>query len=254
MIPKELKPDGLYDLIRVGKDNDGGYLVCKNSINKSDILISFGISDDFSFEEGFKKFNNVKIISFDPIVSNFFFIKKIIKNLLKFNFKVFCHNVINYIKFKKFFDNKNNILIKKKIGKGGSLPYEHIDFNEIIKLTNNCSSIFLKIDIEGDEYKVLDDIINNDELINSIVIEFHNADLHMNKIINFINDINLSLVHIHPNNYSNYEKNEIPSSLEMTFSKNPELINNEVTFPHHLDQKNNPDAEDFKLLFKVEND
>ena len=114
MIPKELKPDKLYDLIRVGKDNDGGYLVCKNSINKSDILISFGISDDFSFEENFKKFNNVKTISFDPTVSNFFFFKKIIKNLLKLNFKVFCHNVINYIKFKIFFDNKNNILIKKK--------------------------------------------------------------------------------------------------------------------------------------------
>ena len=30
----------------------------------------------------------------------------------------------------------------------GSASYEHFDFNEIIKLTNYSSSIFLKIDIE----------------------------------------------------------------------------------------------------------
>ena len=32
-------------------------------------------------------------------------------------------------------------------------------------------------------------------------------------------------------------KDGIASCLEMTFSKNPELINNEVAFPHNLDQK-----------------
>ena len=62
MIPKELKPNSLYDLIRVGKDNDGGYLVCRNSVNNSDILISFGISDDFSFEEQFQKLKNIIVV------------------------------------------------------------------------------------------------------------------------------------------------------------------------------------------------
>ena len=253
MLPKEFKPKGLFDLVRVGKDNDGGYLICKKSLKETEYLLSFGISDDFSFEENFKRINNIKIISFDPTVSNFFFIKKIIKNLEKLNFKIFCHNIINFTKFKKFFDNKNNILIKKKIGKGGSLSHEHIEFNEIIKLTNDSSSIFLKIDIEGSEYRILDDIINNNKIIKGIAIEFHDVDLHIDKIINFINKINLPLVHVHPNNYSMYGKDEIASCLEMTFSKNPELINNEVTFPHNLDQKNNPDADDLKIHFKVEN-
>ena len=43
----------------------------------------------------------------------------------------------------------------------------------------------------------LDDIINNNKLIEGIAIEFHDADLHTDKIINFINKINLSLVHVH---------------------------------------------------------
>ena len=40
-------------LIRLGKKNDGGYLVSKNDIDKSDLLLSLGIYDDWSFENDF---------------------------------------------------------------------------------------------------------------------------------------------------------------------------------------------------------
>ena len=69
MLPNKLKPDGLYKLIRVGKDNDGGYLVCEESVINSDTLISFGISDDFSFEEHFQKINNINILAYDHTVN-----------------------------------------------------------------------------------------------------------------------------------------------------------------------------------------
>ena len=249
MLPKEFKPDGLFDLVRVGKNNDGGYLISKKNLEKSEYLLSFGISDDFSFEEDFKKYKNTKIISFDPTVSDVFFLKKIIKNLLKLHFRKFIYSFKNFINFKKFYNKKNNLLIKKKIGKGGSLSYDNIDFKKIIELTDDNSSIFLKIDIEGDEYRILEDIINNEKIIEGIAIEFHDVDLHLDKIIYFIKKINLTLIHIHPNNYSSYGKDGIPSSLEMTFSKNPELKKKEVSFPHELDQKNNPDTEDLKLNF-----
>ncbi len=55
MLPKEFKPKGLFDLVRVGKDNDGGYLICKKSLKETEYLLSFGISDDFSFEENLKE-------------------------------------------------------------------------------------------------------------------------------------------------------------------------------------------------------
>ena len=58
MLPNEFKPRGLYDLIRFGKDNDGGYLIGRNSALKSEYLISFGINDDWSFEEHLQKYNS----------------------------------------------------------------------------------------------------------------------------------------------------------------------------------------------------
>ena len=73
MLANKLKPDGLYKLIRVGKDNDGGYLICENSLKNSNILISFGISDDFSFERHFQTINDIDIFAYDPSVNlNFF--------------------------------------------------------------------------------------------------------------------------------------------------------------------------------------
>ena len=50
---KILKPKYNYDLIRIGRDNDGGYLVEKKSLENTQSLISLGISNDWSFEESF---------------------------------------------------------------------------------------------------------------------------------------------------------------------------------------------------------
>lgn len=58
MFSKVLKLKHLYDLIRFGRNNDGGYLVEKNSLKVSKALISFGLSFDWSFEKDFYNFHN----------------------------------------------------------------------------------------------------------------------------------------------------------------------------------------------------
>ena len=72
---------------------------------------------------------------------------------------------------------------------------------------------------------------------------------NINFIRKFIKDINLQLVHIHPNNYANLGLNNIPTSLEITFSKNPIVLSEKSDFPHPLDQPNNPLISDIELKF-----
>ena len=55
-LPLFLKPIYSSDLIRVGKLNDGGYIVSKNSILDANYLVSFGLNDDWSFEKNFSDF------------------------------------------------------------------------------------------------------------------------------------------------------------------------------------------------------
>lgn len=52
-LSKYFKPKFSYDLVRIGKNNDGGYLIDFNSFKKSASLLSLGINDDWSFEKDF---------------------------------------------------------------------------------------------------------------------------------------------------------------------------------------------------------
>ena len=77
--------------------------------------------------------------------------------------------------------------------------------------------------------------------IEGLAIEFHDVDINVEKVLNFIDKFDLKLVHIHANNWSTHGLNNIPSSIELSFlQKKPILFNNEITFPHILDQKITP--------------
>jgi hypothetical protein len=250
MLSKKLKPSKLYDLIRVGKENDGGYLICKKSSLESNLLFSFGISDDFSFEKQFKDINNCKIIAYDPSSTNNFFIKKILIALLKLDLTLFVKNIINFINFLMFFGQKNCSLIKKKIAMKTNQHFNSISIKDIFNLTDKSSKIFFKIDIEGSEYRILDDLINFSKNMSGLTIEFHDVDLNINRILDFVKKFDLTLVHIHPNNYSNLGIDNIPTTLELSFSKNPVIIKKTLCFPHKLDQKNDKFSKNINLIFK----
>ena len=105
----------------------------------------------------------------------------------------------------------------KRIGNDkNSISISEIDLNEIKK----NQKVFLKIDIEGSEYEILDQIILIKEKIEGIVVEFHDVFSNLDKIRSFLRGINskLKLVHIHANNYSMKEFDKYPSAVELTIS------------------------------------
>ena len=87
------------------------------------------------------------------------------------------------------------------------------------------------------------------DLICGLVIEFHDIDLHIQKINDFIRSFNLVLTHIHPNNFGQKDKNGDPIVIELTFEKNPIETNKDHGIPNMFDQPNNPDAKDIDLKF-----
>ena len=66
MLPKFLKPHDvkLSNLIRIGPKTDGGYVLDKRIINKTKILITCGLNDDWEFEKSFLQKNLSKIKKF----------------------------------------------------------------------------------------------------------------------------------------------------------------------------------------------
>ncbi len=258
MLPKIFKPENEYDLIRLGQNNDGGYLVEKDSLDEAKSLISFGLSYDWTFEKQFFKIKNCSIHCYDPTIkysSVKKFSRKSIINLFKiknlFNKKIFKSNLRNiflYNDYKRFF-SKNVIHFKSSIGIGRNKS----NFSDVINKIN-LYPVFLKIDIEGSEYRILDDIIRFQEKIAGLVIEFHDVDLHKDTISNFINQFNLSLCHIHGQNPSGKDYLDInndPTQVEMTFTNTKNILSSDPKIPHPLDQPADFRHQDVPLNFMI---
>jgi hypothetical protein len=253
MLPREFKPKGTCDLVRLGGDHDGGYLMDKKTLKLSRCLISFGIGTNFEFEYDFYKLGNKKIYCYDYSVYpnfikniNFYFFSGLInfKNLKKliYSFKIFLNFVIFINRKNVFFFSKK---VQSRVTKKSSITLKRI--------TSSISNfpILLKVDIEGDEYDILSDIKKMSNNIEGLIIEFHNINnkLKKKKIIYFIKNIPLKIIHIHANNYTEKDAFGDPTTIEISFSKNPLIINKKVRLPHFLDMKNNPKKPEINLFF-----
>lgn len=199
-------------MIRLGKNNDGGYLINSKDIERTEVLLSFGIGEDCTFEKHFTR----PCIAYDKSVT----------------------------KADLFFSGRN-ILKRMNVG-------EDISLSNVL---SQCGfNIFLKCDIEGNEYVLLDELIRNSHRFSGMVFEFHGLENPKNfdAVTNFISKIHLNLIHVHGNNYFYYktENGAVLSVVELSFSSSQNILYNEnLELPHVLDMPNNPNDNEFKIKF-----
>ncbi len=244
-----LRPVGQFDLIRLGSDSDGGYLVVKQDVENADILVSLGICDDWSFEAAFLKANNVPLEAFDGSISLFDLFKMFIKSSLQFfNLKRLSHSIFALASYKSFFsgtkrhhkyfvgyDKEPNFIALKSI------------FDQYVGANGRA---FLKIDIEGWEYRILDDLLAVADRLSGLVIEFHDVDLHSDSIERFVNKLPLDVAHVHCNNFADINPDQTPLVIEVSFSNAKRIADSALTFPHRLDSPNNVKKADYQIAFK----
>lgn len=243
-LPRYLKPKKQYLLERIGNNNDGGYLVNSKSIINSKSLISFGIGNNWTFEKNFQNLNNkCKIFCYDNYICSKTLFSEFIKEIILF-YKLDLKKLLN-----TFIKNFDYIFFFKK----NKITRHYVTSNSIkniLKKEKIIAPIFFKIDIEGSEYRILEDLIKIKKKIIAIIIEFHDIDLHVDKIKKFINNIDLQLTHIHPNNFAILDKSKNPTCIELTFERFPDIIGSSVKLPNKNDQKCDPSKSDINLRFK----
>jgi hypothetical protein len=227
-------PIKLDDLVRLGRESDGGYVVSKRQIEKTDILLSFGISDDWSFETDFEKLKNVEIFAYDYSVST-----KYKLNEIRDNFGCMLGGLLvlrrSKVKagWRKISEIKRNLdrlygYFQEKYGRrfipkylGDSDNDEYISFHTIFRELSDAGklSVFIKMDIEGSEYTALPHLPPYFDKINGLVIEFHG--LNQGKAFEETTKLLLNdyyVAHVHANNACGYIINStLPMILEITF-------------------------------------
>lgn len=247
VLPSWLRPETPSDLVRLGKDNDGGYLVSKADMRKAECLISLGIKDDWSFEVNFQNENKCPVIAFDASTDS----KKILKRGVRKAIKIYTlygafADFKKYINYHSFFSTSGKhvpFFIGPFHEDDAYKPFSHISAQ------TESKAIFLKIDIEGDEYRLLNDIVKIQTRLVGLVIEFHDCDLHQDKIKEFLEKIDLSLLHVHINNWSPICSGaRLPKYIEITLgrgSASPDLYKN----ARAIDMPNTKHRPDFVCCF-----
>ena len=204
------------DNIRLGSIGDGGYEINPKKIIEADILFSGGISSNVEFEyDVFRMNKDIKIVMVDPTVSGvkllgkgigrFFFNKKDKLRYLINAFTFIYLSRSNRVYHKSIWINsKNNIF---------SILKNTIDVNE-------NDNILLKLDIEGSEYDILEEVLLKLGLFNTLIFEFHDLNIKNKKLIKFIEDCEsqFSITSLNVNKSGGFY-NELPKVIELTFER-----------------------------------
>jgi hypothetical protein len=159
------------DLIRLGNDSDGGYVVNLSALEQSRKLYTYGVGSHWEFEKDYIKMYSDKFVEmYDHTV----------------DIKDTSHQSITH-------------------HKKALLPTENCTtFDEV---RNSEQKVFLKIDIEGAEYPFFEKAdLHNYENVVGIVCEFHGLTdaarlQRFKQVIVKLQDY-YDITHIHANNYA----------------------------------------------------
>lgn len=275
-------PRPTEDLIRVGRSFDGGYVINGIALRQTKYLLSFGVNDDWSFEDDFLQRNPAaSALCFDHSVSKEVFKDRIIDSLnqilslrfalglLSLNFRGARNKFLNlkrtrqlYSGFCQFFSRPNISFFSKGISNetNGSFLKLKDAFHLIPagKLTQN--SVFIKMDIEQSEFRVLPDFLKFGEYLAGFVVEFHDLDILWTNFSEIMNKlvVDFEITHVHGNNFCGLIPNtSVPKVLEFTFTKRALLLDSRSarvprSYPlPGLDYPNNPASEDYPLRFDI---
>ena len=264
-LPAGLRPAFRDDLLRLGSPHDGGYVLTRRLIAATDFLLSFGISVDWSFERAFRDARpgrqGVFCHGYDHTVSGAHFRKLAMREFfrcLSRPHKASRALLRLHADYKAFFDGRGAVHFRERIHwRDGGRDCTIATAMGRVPADRN---VFLKMDIEGGEYRVLADALPFADRIVGMAIEFHEVDILTDRFMDLIGRLGrvYDLVHVHANNFSGLGPNGWPVALELTYERKdlggdpaPDSgIGAERTYPlAGLDGPNDPGQPDIGLRF-----
>lgn len=253
----DLRPVACESLARLGSPYDGGYVVPLDAVVASNALISFGLSHDWRFERDFRKHNPGAVIHcYDPTVSLLtafqFSVGQLLRFLLRFKTRYLARSA-TWIDYLLFF-RANVAHYKQRIWHDREENSATVD--DVFARLPSGSQVFAKIDIEGSEYRILDDLLRYSRNITSVAIEFHDVDIVTETFNSFVEKLkrDFYIVHIHANNMGGMAPFHFPTAPEITFLN--KRFYNSIPSPSRLeypvaglDRPNRSDFPDFSFEF-----
>ena len=236
------RPTVSADLVRLGDDFDGGYVVDRTSVTDADVLIALGVGDSWGFEAECLALNPVPLEAYDASVGPGWFIREFARSLVVFfNVKFVRRRFELLTDYFRFFsgDRRHH---REMVGTDPGM----VTLAEVLKRhgVGPDRKAFLKIDIEGSEYGILDTLVAEAPHLTGLAIEFHDLPGHLDAIRAFIADFGIEVAHVHCNNCAPLAEDGTPEVIELTFTRGVAAEAPPTPLPGPLDMpccKNKPD-------------
>jgi hypothetical protein len=253
----DFQPVACESLARIGNPNDGGYVVPLAAVKAAGALLSFGLAHNWTFERDFKKHNAGAIVHcYDHTVSFLTALAYSFGQLLRAIIRLdagHLRKAFTWLDYLVFF-RAERVHFGQRIWRDRQDDSVTVDdaFGRLPKATPT----FVKVDIEGSEYRILDDLLRHSPDITALAIEFHDVDIVPELFNSFVEKIkrDFYIVHIHGNNMGGLAPFHFPIAPEVTFlnkrffGSTPSLSTRKYPIPE-LDRPNYSGLPDFALEF-----
>lgn len=258
-LPNILRPSHRDDLVRVGGPNDGGYVTTETIVRRTTALASFGLSNDWTFEEDFirRKHGALTVHCYDHSVGPRAFLKTSalgFARLMVEPSRQALRAAGDFRRYRKFVRTPGVTHYREPIGYRGTAA---ASIDKVVERLGENTQIFVKMDIEGSEYRVFRDFAAFADQILGLVIEFHDVDFATPQFLDAVGHLKkrYDLVHIHANNFADVAPNGWPPLMELSFeranlSPHPSRPSTRSYPLPGIDAPNNPGAPEITLMFE----
>jgi hypothetical protein len=218
-----LNPFALDDLARLGAAGDGGYVLPQSIIPRIDAMLSFGVKTNWSIEAALVERHPALVIhAYDHTVSANSLRWSLIGEALKLMLlKSRPQDVMTQARILRSYGRfwrGSRVHFRQRITNRHDFPFD-ATITDVFERVATASCIFVKMDIEGSEYRVIPDLLRYAARVPLLAIEFHDTEPFRPVFVEQMREIgeHYRLVHLHGNNYVGVANDGLPDVLEATF-------------------------------------
>ena len=189
--------------------------------------------------------------AYDATLKPAYLVKRLWRSLRRLKPHEISGSVRSLIDYPRFFaaDRRHFRSYVGHDGVAGFVSFAHV-MRILDESLRDPAGIFVKIDIEGAEYRILDALLEHAGRFSGLAIEFHDVDIHLTALERFVSRFPLKLVHVHANNYALVNGGGTPLVIECSFSANhPDGERGTAVLPHPLDMPNKRHRSEIALTF-----
>jgi hypothetical protein len=215
-----LAPMEVEGLVRVGGSGDGGYVLPEALLRDADVLISIGLGYNWQFEKDARSLNpSIQVHVYDHTVSEKLFARQYFAEVVALlTGKAGRANVRRRRRrlddYRAFFGSEATHFRERIHDRQDS---GSVDIATVFSRARD-GRVFVKMDIEGSEYRVLEDVVSHADRILGMAIEFHDTG-PLRCVFERTMEVvrrRFEIVHVHANNFMPLYRDGLPEALEIT--------------------------------------